>query len=294
MITRVTSTMTALNTRGSIQDSSRTLAQLQEKASSRQAITRPSDDPAGARASIEARAEITRMSQYERNISDAQSWLTTIDSSLRSGTDLLVRAGELAIQGANGSMNDQSRAAAAAEVDQLLSQMVRLSDTQVAGRFIFAGTHAGDSVYSGAPATWNGAEGSSVQRRISDKGTIQVDVPGPAAFGNGEDSVFSALQRLADGLRSGTPLGGSIDEIESSRKRMVDALTTSGARHTTVNTAAQTVQLRLTELEADRARVEEVDLAEAAVDFQTQQVYYQAALAVNAKALQTSLLDYLR
>ncbi|MFB9071419.1 hypothetical protein ACFFX0_09500 [Citricoccus parietis] len=75
---------------------------------------------------------------------------------------------------------------------------------------------------------------------------------------------------------------------------MSDALTASGARHATVGRTLQATQMRLTELEATRMSTEEADLAEAAVDLQMQQLNYQAALAVSAQALQTSLLDYLR
>ncbi len=47
-------------------------------------------------------------------------------------------------------------------------------------------------------------------------------------------------------------------------------------------------------LENRRARIEDLDLAGAVLDLQVQQTTYQAALAVTAKVLQPTLMDYLR
>ncbi|MFC7400910.1 flagellar hook-associated protein FlgL [Citricoccus sp. GCM10030269] len=295
MMNRVTSAMTAATTRANLQDSARTLAELQEKAASRQAISRPSDDPVGTRAAITTRADLTRANQYERNLQNADVWLSSIDSALQSGLQIMARVQELALRGANGSTDLAAREANATEVDELRTELLSLANTQAMGRNLFAGTHSGATAYSpGTPPVWNGAPGATVQRRISDTDSIQVDVPGPQAFGDGQDSVFAALDRLSAALRSGADLSGNLTDVESSRQRMTDALTTSGARHATVGRTLETVRGQLTSLEATRIATEEVDLAEAAIDLQMQQVNYQAALAVSAQALQTSLLDYLR
>jgi flagellar hook-associated protein 3 FlgL len=47
-------------------------------------------------------------------------------------------------------------------------------------------------------------------------------------------------------------------------------------------------------LKSSLSDVEDVDLAAATIDLQTQQVAYQAALAATGKTIQPSLLDFLR
>lgn len=298
MINRVTSSMTTAATRANLQDSAKTLAELQNKAASRQAISRPSDDPAGTRTAMAARAEIARNTQYERNLNNADLWLQSADTALQSGLDIMVRVQELALSGNNGTLSQAARDASATEVEQLRKELLSLANTQVLGRNVFAGTSAADFAYmDGAPPTWNGSPDASVQRRISDTTTIQVDVSGVDAFGADTEtsaSVFTVFSDLASGLRTGTDLSGSIGALESSRQQMSDALTASGARHATVGRTLEAVRTQLTELEATRMSTEEADLAETAVELQMQQLNYQAALAVSAQALQTSLLDYLR
>jgi flagellar hook-associated protein 3 FlgL len=303
MMHRVTSAMTAATTRANLQDSAKTLAELQNKAASRQAISRPSDDPAGTRTAMTARAEITRTTQYERNLQNADTWLQGVDSALQSGLDIMNRVQELALRGASGTLNETGRSANAAEIDQLRSELLSLANTQVLGRSVFAGTSAEGAAYitpkGSTQPQWNGVLGANdqpvtVQRRISDHETVQVDLPGPEAFGNGTGSAFAVLDRLSEALRSGGDVTASVTEVETARKQMAGALTESGARHATVGRALEATRARLTELEATRTSTEETDLATAAIELKMQQVNYEAALAVTAQALQTSLLDYLR
>jgi flagellar hook-associated protein 3 FlgL len=47
-------------------------------------------------------------------------------------------------------------------------------------------------------------------------------------------------------------------------------------------------------LEAQRAGAEDVDLAQVILDLKTQEVTYQSALAVTARVLQPTLMDFLR
>ncbi|VXB64189.1 flagellar hook-associated protein FlgL [Citricoccus sp. K5] len=299
MMNRVTSSMTAAAMRANLQDSAKTLAELQTKAASRQAISRPSDDPAGARTAMTARAEIARSTQYERNLQNADTWMQSIDSALQSGLDIMTRIQDLTLAAANGTVNQAGRDASAAEVDQLRTELLSLANTQILGRNVFAGTSAENLAYTqGAPGSvpqWTGSETGTVERRISDSSTIRVDVPGPEAFGAGGSSVFAVLDQLSENLRTpGASLSADISALKSSRQGMSDALTASGARHATVGRTLEAVRTQLTELEATRTSTEEADLAESAVELQMQQLNYQAALAVSAQALQTSLLDYLR
>ncbi len=47
-------------------------------------------------------------------------------------------------------------------------------------------------------------------------------------------------------------------------------------------------------LEAQRSSVEDLDLATVILDLQVQEVNYQSALAVTARVLQPTLMDFLR
>ena len=75
---------------------------------------------------------------------------------------------------------------------------------------------------------------------------------------------------------------------------MTDARAVNGARSNRLEAALS----RLSELEQSTlgqiSDVEDVDIAKALIDFNSQQAGYQAALPAGANIVQSSLLDFLR
>ena len=67
-----------------------------------------------------------------------------------------------------------------------------------------------------------------------------------------------------------------------------------GVRHAAALSAQDSLKSATVSLENRRAGIEDKDLAKAVLDLQVQQTNYQAALAVTAKVLQPTLMDYLR
>jgi flagellar hook-associated protein 3 FlgL len=67
-----------------------------------------------------------------------------------------------------------------------------------------------------------------------------------------------------------------------------------GARYGRVLTVRQTAEDRIITLGSALSNVENIDLPKTITELQMQQVSYQAALAATAKAIQPSLLDFLR
>src|SRR5690606_14502401 len=83
------------------------MSTLMERASGQRAILRPSDDPVGTGDSLRLRSEQRAAEQHARNTQDGLGWLTVADSAIRTSVDLLVRARDLALQGATGTASQQ-------------------------------------------------------------------------------------------------------------------------------------------------------------------------------------------
>jgi flagellar hook-associated protein 3 FlgL len=99
----------------------------------------PSDDPMLAMKGIDFRTQIAKMEQYEKNISDAWTWLEGTDDALDSAAKVMQRIEDLAVIAANGTRTADEREAMAVEVKQLKLQLVDVANTQIRGRFIFNG-----------------------------------------------------------------------------------------------------------------------------------------------------------
>ena len=299
MTTRVT-TQTMMNSSlRNLQSATSELARLQEQGGSRKAITRPSDDPSGTADALAVRAEIKSNNQYERNINDGNGWLTTANSALSSVTDLMNRAKDLTVQGANdGALSPTATEAIAVELESIRDELLAQANTTYLGRSIFAGTSDEPQAFAGAPDyAYSGGQGS-VNRRISDGSTVRVDVDGARVFGAGPAagtaSMFTELDAIVKDLRNGVSVGPHLTTLDTRLDTVLTAFTTVGARHSTVLGAEASNLDRKVDLEAMRSGIEDVDIEKIILELKMQEVTYQTALSVTARTLQTTLMDFIR
>ncbi|KQV07937.1 flagellar hook-associated protein FlgL [Leifsonia sp. Root112D2] len=294
MISRVTNQTLMASAHRNLQANMTTMALMQDRASSLKAITKPSDDPSGTAASLSVHSEVSANTQYGRNISDGNSWLTMVDSTLSSSTAIMHSVRDLVVRGANdGSMNQAAKDAIATQIDSLKQSLLAQANTTYQGRTIFAGNSDAGVAFN-PDFTFTGTPGSTVQRRIDASTTVQVDADGTAVYGTGTDSVFALLTNVAADLRSGTNVQPRLTEIDDRMNSMLTVQASVGTRQSQVQKAQEANMQKSISLEAQRSGVEDVDLAKAILDLQTQTVTYQGALAVTARVLQPTLMDFLK
>ena len=124
----------------SILDQQARLADMQEQISSGQRISKPSDDPTGAAQILRLEQALSVTSQYQRNADNALNRLTLQESTLDSVQDSLIRIREIAIQGANPTINNSDRQSLAQEVRERLNELVSLANTKDANQeYLFSG-----------------------------------------------------------------------------------------------------------------------------------------------------------
>jgi flagellar hook-associated protein 3 FlgL len=301
---RVTNSSITSMSLANLQASLQRSATLQAQLSSGKRINKASDDPSGAISALSLQGEIDRNNQYNRNASDGNGWLTTVDTTLTSVNDLLSRARDLVVQAAStGSGDANSQQAIATELTQIRASVLQMANSSYLGRPIFGGTTAGTSAFqAGSTATIGGqpdisyvGDSGTVQRRISDGSTVRVDADASAAFGSGAGSVFNVLATVIDHLQTNpAALSNDITAIDASAGNIRTSLTDVGVRQQRVQDAQSTVGARVLDLTSRLSDVEDVDMPATIVALQTQQVAYQAALGATAKVVQPSLLDFLR
>jgi flagellar hook-associated protein 3 FlgL len=295
---RVTQNTIATNSLANLQTNLGRVSQLQEQMTSGKVINRPSDSPTGTVSVLGLRAEIRTTEQYSRNANDAVSWLGMQDTTLTSINDVLQRVRVLTLQGSNdGAMGPAAREALAAEVTSLRETTRGLANTTFLGRPIFGGTTELGQAFIVTPTQqilYRG-DGGEVVRRIGADATVRVDTDGVAVFGPNDSSVFDLLDRLADDLvNNPAALAGDLGELDEATLRVRTALTEVGSRYSRAEAARQAADDRVLTLRATLSGVEDIDLPHTIMDLQMQQMAYQTALGATAKALQPSLLDFLR
>lgn len=292
MITRVTTMTMMQSSARHLQHAASQLARAQERASGFTAITKPSDDPSATASAIQVRAAQAQNAQYARNIQDGNGWLATIDAALGSTTSLIGRARDLTLQGANdGAMSPTQKEAIAIELESIRDLLLSEANTSYLGRSVFAGTSDAGAAFEAGYA-FTGGQGS-VERRIAEGATVRVDADGGEVFGVGDDSLFATIDRIAADLRAGVNVKGRVAELDGHRNDVLAARSAVGARHGTVLAAGETNLTDKVDLEASRSRLEDLDIAETAIELQMHALAHQAALSATARALRPTLMDFL-
>jgi len=293
MLTRVTNQMTALQSQQHLQAGSVRLAQAQERATSLDKLSRPSDDPTATAEALRVKSLQSALAQHTRNVADGDGWLSTTDSALIAADSLMAKVRELTLQGANGSLSPNAREAVAVELEGLKADLLGVANTSINGRSVFAGTSDAGVAFR-ADYSWTGTAGSSVTRRIGPETTVAVDSDGSAAFGTGASSVFALIDDIATSLRTGGDVASHLTTVDARVSGLRSVQSDMGARHAQLLRAEDTLMDTKVTLEAQRAGLEDLDLGQAVLDLQLQNNSYQAALQVTAKVLQVSLMDFLR
>ncbi|NLL78511.1 MAG: flagellin [Clostridiales bacterium] len=104
-------------------------AKSSEKLSSGYKINRAADDAAGLAISEKMRKQIRGLTQASANAQDGISCVQTAEGALTEVHDMLQRMNELAVKASNGTMSESDRDAVQDEVDQLITEIDRVSTT---------------------------------------------------------------------------------------------------------------------------------------------------------------------
>ncbi len=119
---------------------SSSLHESNEVISTQKRINEISDDPLGLSQVLTLKNSLGNLEQIERNVNMGKSWITNIESSMDSISDLILDAKVDVTRLANDSITSDERRDTIEKIDHLIDQIINLGNTQVNGSYIFSGT----------------------------------------------------------------------------------------------------------------------------------------------------------
>ena len=295
MATRITSMSLSRHVLDDLGAASRRLSATQQKLASGKELNRPSDNPSAVARAIEMRNTIEGAQQHQRTVGEAQGWAEVTDSALETINDALQRVRDLAVQGANGALDQGQRDAINLEVKGLIETIKAAANASYGGRFVFGGTRTDAPPFPPGSDVFDGND-DAVLREIGPGVAVQVNVTGRQAIGSGATGLIGALRTVEANLAAGdvTALGTDLSALDGQLDNLNAVRATVGATVNRLEVAAS----RLGEYEGTVLRLlsetEDADIAKAMVDFSIQQAAMQAGLKAGATIVQNSLLDFLR
>lgn len=272
------------------------VSEIQGKLGSGKQLTSPSQDSKKTNQISRLESTLQRQDVYKDNIQVAKTRLFMEETALTSITQVLQRASELAILGANGTMAREDRAVLGAEVAELKRELTRLVNTRdVDGKYIFAGNKI-DS-----PPFVPGEDGlieyvgdyGRLKLSISDSRSLAINTLGNELLTSDD---FAAIESLEAGLMDNNleDIRSSVDLVKQSSDRLSVSLGRLGGRMVTLNSQAQLQEDTSLRLETLLSAERDLDYAKAITELSQESLALQALQASFAKISQLSLFNYLR
>lgn len=126
---RIQNNVSSLNAWRNLTSTDGAMSKSLERLSSGYRINRAADDAAGLAISERMRGQIRGMNQAIKNSQDGISLVQTAEGALNEVHTILQRMRELAVQAANGSNTGADRNQVQGEMDQLASEVTRITNT---------------------------------------------------------------------------------------------------------------------------------------------------------------------
>ena len=273
-----------------------TVSELQAKLGSGKQLTSPSQDPYKASFVSRLESNLERQTVYQENITVAKTRLTSEETALSSITELFLRASELAIQGANGTMASEDRAVLGAEVGELRKELIRLANTtDVDGNYIFAGNRVDVAPFvdDGTGQVQYVGDTGKLKINVSDSRSVAVNTLGSELLLS-ED--FSAMLELEQGLIQDDigAVRSSIDAIKLSSDRISVVFGQMAGRFAALNSQSELLEDTSLRLESLISENRDLDYAQAITMLSKESMSLQALQASFTKIAQLSLFSFMR
>ena len=215
---RVNNNTNAFNAQQSISRNSSLLSRHLERLSSGLRINKAADDASGLAVSEGFRAELAGLNQNVRNAEQAAHMLQVAEGSLNEVNNILVRMRELAVQASSSTQNDKNRESAAAEFNQLRTEIDRITQaTTYNGETLLTGFGSRVGAASTAVTTSNTTGVVNVTLAAAQAGTYTFDDSnaGELILGNGSTSQTINIGGILDGtaVETGATAIANFDRI---------------------------------------------------------------------------------
>lgn len=276
------------------------IAQIQQQLATGQVLNQPSDNPAAVTQVLALSSQASQLTSWQTNADTATSWLGTANNTANSALESMQTAQSLLLQSLNqGAQDPTTYEALGDQLQGVVSNLLSLSNTQYEGRPIFAGTSAVSQAYD---ANGNYQGNSDVPTVVIGPGsgvgqTVGLSVPGTTIFGVGASNVFATLTTAATALLSGTPtsaeLSTALSALTANISTAQQAAAVLGDSAQEVTSASSSLTSQVARIQSDQSDLEDVNVATAMTQLDSETTNYQAALWAASQAIPETLVKFI-
>lgn len=190
-----------------------------EKLSSGYKINRAADDAAGLSISEKMRKQIKGLDRASTNAQDGVSCVQTAEGALTEVHSMLQRMNELAVQASNGTLSEDDRSNIQDEVDQLITEIDRVSETTKFNEtYLLKGD---DNKAQISNTVYSSPQMGMVKDAMADGSKLEVKTA--------MDSTGKTVYKFTSGLKEGDTWAGK-KVVANTAKPAADQITVDDAK----------------------------------------------------------------
>ncbi len=269
--------LTAMNTQRQLNITTGTQSKVTEQLSSGYKINRAADDAAGLTISEKMRSQIRGLTQASANAEDGVSAVQTAEGALAEVHDMLQRMNELAVKSANGTNTSADRIAIQKEVNALVSEINRVSQSSQFNTLnLLDGSFTGKTLQVGAA---NKTEQ-----------TIKISIKAMNATGLGISKLKdpSLDKTSTDTLATQAGAKSAISLITKAIAQVSSQRSSLGAIQNRLEHTIKNLDNIVENTTAAESAIRDTDMASAMVKYSTQNILAQAGQSMLAQANQST------
>lgn len=281
-------------------------------------IIRLSDDPVGVLNSLTARNKLSRNTQYQSNLSSASKWVDQTETCLRELSAKMTDVYDNLLEAASDTRNTADKGNIATIVTQFRDSLMETLNTTVGDQYLFGGYNTnsapltlndeGRVLYNGIDLSDLSAEnvekinteaGQNVHVEIGFNNQMDVSMTAIEVLGVGDKNLFGLMEKIIDVANSGDAdaseqLSGCVNDFLEAQVNVETCLVKAG----TMQDKIEILNDRYSESEVTLTKqiddAQGIDQAETIMQWKYAEAAYEQSLAMGAKIIQPTLLDYLK
>jgi flagellar hook-associated protein 3 FlgL len=328
---RITNRMMSNNYLSNMSRNLSNLNTINNQLSTGKLINRPSDNPYKTARSMQLTTAIDSNKQYKTNIQDATNWLDATDDALSSLTNVLQRVRELMVSSGNAAYGSDENASINKEINERVSEISQILNTNFDGRYIFGGTKTTSKPLNvvknengnnelkfvdkeGRELNLNSNEleescvvealGSNLSVAVSKGVNIDYNVTAMGLLKFESDAGeyidgISLLTNIQDNLSSSEAsdrskvINQNLKNIDALMSNILNKRAEVGAKQNRMESALSKNGDETLSMTDVLSNTEDVDYTKKTIEMYMAKTTYTAALQVNAQVLPRTILDYL-
>ena len=194
----VNTNVSSLNAKRMLNNSTNSLDTTYKRLASGLRINSAKDDAAGLQISNRLTSQINGLEQGNRNAQDGISYAQTAEGAMDEMTTMYQRIRTLALQSANGTNSAKDREALQQEVNQLCSEIDRISnDTTFGGEKILAGSSQATVDADGVVTAGNVNDAKTISFQVGADANQLISIDMSAKNNGGEDGQGYSVASMA-------------------------------------------------------------------------------------------------